>query len=157
MIGIVVDPDGDLDGIEALRLSIFGAGMVPLLIAPHGGTVGGLTVQRTFATARSVEFDVVLVAGAPAPAPDALTARDEKAGAGAGAVDPRVVLLLEECFRHAKVIGAWGEGVTALAAAGCPTSSPGIITGKDASDVFTSVQDQMAFHRVWERFTQTPA
>ena len=55
--------------------------MVPLLIAPHGGTVDGMPVQRTFATARSVEFDALLVAGAPIPAPDALPARDEKAGA----------------------------------------------------------------------------
>ena len=39
--------------------------MVPLLIAPHGGTVDGMPVQRTFATGRSVEFDVLLVAGAP--------------------------------------------------------------------------------------------
>ena len=54
--------------------------MVPLLIAPHGGMVGDLPVQRTFATGRSVEFDAVLLAGAPAPAPDALPARDAKAG-----------------------------------------------------------------------------
>ena len=84
-IGIVVDPDGDLDGVDEVREAVFAAGMVPLLIAPHGGTVGDLPVQRTFATARSVEFDAVLLAAAPAPAPDALPARDAKAGAaGAG-------------------------------------------------------------------------
>ena len=43
--------------------------MVPLVIAPAGGMLGAdgdpVTVQRTFATARSVEFDALLLAGAP--------------------------------------------------------------------------------------------
>ena len=68
-VGIVIDPDGDLSGIGTLRATIDAAGMVPLLIAPHGGTVDGMPVQRTFATGRSVEYDVLLVAGAPVPAP----------------------------------------------------------------------------------------
>ena len=41
--------------------------------------------------------------------------RDSKAGEdGAPALDPRVALLLQECFRHAKAIGAWGAGREAL-------------------------------------------
>jgi catalase len=103
MVGIVVDPDSDLDDVGSVRRAVFAAGMVPLLIAPHGGMVGGMPVQRTFATARSVEFDAVLLAGAPAPAPDALPARDAKAGAaGPATVDPRVLLPVEEAWRHAK-------------------------------------------------------
>ncbi|HEY0902265.1 MAG TPA: catalase, partial [Marmoricola sp.] len=154
MVGIVVDPDGDLAGVEELRAQVFAAGMVPLLIGPHGGTIGGMAVQRTFATTRSVELDVVLLAGSPAPAPDALPARDAKAGAATAdpAVDPRVVLLVEECFRHAKVIGAWGAGGEVLDAAGCG-SAPGIVRGESAEGVFAGVQEQMAFHRTWERFT----
>ena len=125
-VGIVIDPDGDLSGIGTLRATIDAAGMVPLLIAPHGGTVDGMPVQRTFATGRSVEFDVLLVAGAPIPAPDALPARDEKAGADeTAAVDPRVLLMLEECYRHAKVIGAWADGVRALDAARCTGAARG--------------------------------
>ena len=148
----MVDPDGDLSGVEEARLAIFAAGMVPLVIAPHGGTVGGIPVQRTFATARSVEFDALLVAGAPVPAPDALAQRDAKAGAAESTtIDPRVLLLLEESYRHAKVIGAWGAGTTALEAAGC-TGTPGIIRGDSSLDVLTRVQEQMAFHRAWERF-----
>src|SRR5690606_7673769 len=54
-VGILIDPDGDLDGLDELRRAVFAADMVPLLIAPHGGTVAGLPVQRTFATGRSVE------------------------------------------------------------------------------------------------------
>ena len=37
-VGIVVDADGDLDGVEQVRRAVFAAGMVPLVIAPHGGT-----------------------------------------------------------------------------------------------------------------------
>jgi catalase len=99
-----------------------------------------------------VELDAVLVAGAPAPAPDALAVRDEKAGAaGTTALDPRVVLLLEECFRHGKVIGAWGAGVTALDVTGC-TGAAGVVHGETGVDVLAQVQEQLAMHRVWDRF-----
>ncbi|WP_395692419.1 catalase [Nocardioides sp.] len=153
MVGIVVDPDGDLAGVEEVRAAVFAAGMVPLVIGPHGGTIGGLPVQRTFATVRSVELDVVLVAGSPVPAPDALPARDAKAGAAATAtVDPRVVLLLEEAYRHCKVIGAWGAGATVLETAGV-AGAPGIVRGDAAVEVLERVQEQMAGHRVWERFS----
>jgi catalase len=152
MVGIVVDPDGDVDGVRALRETIFASGMVPLLIAPHGGMVDGLPVQRTFATGRSVEYDVLLLAGSPAPFADALPARDAKAGAsGSSAVDPRVLLMVEECWRHAKVIGAWGAGVTALQECSV-AGTPGVVTGDDAATVFAEVEELMAQHRVWDRF-----
>ncbi len=155
IVGIVVDPDGDLSGVDAVRTTIFEAGMVPLVIAPHGGMVGdGITVQRTFATARSVEFDALLIAGAPVPAPDAVPQRDAKAGAAdTVTVDPRVVLLVEECFRQAKVIGAWGAGTAVLDAAG--VDGLGIVRGDTGADVLARVQEDMALHRVWDRFAVT--
>ena len=111
IVGIVVDPTADLDGVDAVRQAVFAAGMVPLLIAPHGGMVGDLPVQRTFATARSVEFDALLLAGAPAPAPGRAAGPGRQGRRrGRAAVDPRVLLLVEECWRHAKAIGAWGAG-----------------------------------------------
>ncbi|MDO3703050.1 catalase [Micromonospora sp. C28SCA-DRY-2] len=156
-VGIVVDPAAGLDGVDEVRRAVFAAGMVPLLIAPHGGTVDGLPVQRTFATARSVEFDVLLLAGAPAPAPDALPARDAKAGAAAPvAVDPRVLLLVEEGWRHAKAIGAWNGGVAVLERAGV-AGTPGVVSGDSGLDVLTAVQRLMAAHRVWERFPASVA
>ena len=152
MVGIVVDPDEDLDAVRALRQTIFAAGMVPLLIAPHGGMVGDLPVQRTFATGRSVEYDVLLLAGSPAPAPDALPARQSEAAAVDGAVvDPRVLLMIEECWRHAKVIGAWRPGTAALQQSGV-AGTPGVVVGEQAAEVFAEVQSLMASHRVWERF-----
>jgi catalase len=152
MVGIVADPDGDLEAVAELRRTIDAAGMVPLVFAPHGGTIGDIPVQRTFAAGRSVEVDVLLLAGAPAPGPDARGAWDAKAGRpGTATIDPRVVLLVEECFRHAKAIGAWGAGVTVLDAAGV-TGAPGVVAGSDASSVLEEVQQLMAGHRVWDRF-----
>ncbi|MGN6576047.1 MAG: catalase [Nocardioides sp.] len=157
MVGIVVDPDGDLEGVRELRQAVLAADMVPMLIAPHGGMVEDLPVQRTFATARSIEFDVLLLAGAPAPAPDAVPARDAKAGASdAAALDPRVELLIDESWRHAKALGGWGAGLDALERTGV-TGTPGVVTGKDATEVFGEVQELMSSHRVWERFPASVA
>jgi catalase len=144
VIGIVVDESADSDSVRPVREAIFAGGMVPLVIAAKGGKLAGgdgepLDVQRTFLTARSVELDAVLVSGAPAPAADA-------------AVDPRVALLLAEAYRHAKAIGAWGQGVQALAAAGCAPDAPGIVVDDDAQAVLAQVVELMAEHRVWSRF-----
>jgi catalase len=157
MIGIVVDPDGDLDGVGEVRRAVFSAGMVPLVIAPHGGMVGGIPVQRTFATGRSVELDALLLAGAPVPAPDALPARDAKAAAADSVtVDPRVVLLVEECWRHAKAIGAWGAGVPVLQEAGV-AGTPGVVAAGSGAEAFAALQQLLPAHRVWERFPASVA
>jgi catalase len=153
VVGIIVDPDGDLAGVGDVRKAVSAAGMVPLVVAPYGGKLpDGTTVQRTFAATRSVEYDVVLLAGSPVPAADALAVRDSKAGEdGAPQLDPRVVLLLQECFRHAKVIGAWGAGISALELAGVP-DAPGVVHGDDPAAVFAEIHAALGAHRVWERF-----
>jgi len=156
MIGIVVDP-ADLDGVRTVRETILAAGMVPLLIAPTGGPLdadSGLVAQRTFLTARSVEFDALILAGSPPPGVDAVPSRDAKAGAPGGVVDPRVVLMIQECYRHSKAIGAWGSGRGALEAAGCATG-PGIVLGDQPAKVLTQMTKLLAAHRVWERFPTT--
>jgi catalase len=80
MIGIVVDPTGDLDGAERVRTAILAAGMVPAA----DRTARRHARERPARPAdvphrRSVEYDAVLLAGCPAPAPDALPHRDAKA------------------------------------------------------------------------------
>jgi catalase len=74
-----------------------------------GGRGAPLPIQRTFLTARSVEFDALLIAGGPIP------------------TDPRVPLMLAEAFRHAKAIGGWGDATDALSAAGCSTDAPSVV------------------------------
>ncbi|BCY08280.1 catalase [Actinoplanes sp. L3-i22] len=161
VVGIVVG-DTEPDGVAELRTAILAAGMVPLVIGPHGGEIGGLAVQRTFATARSIEFDAVLLAAAPAPAPDATpvpaaaaapgSGRDKKAGpSGTASVDPRVRLLIDESWRHAKALGGWGPGAELLRETGL-ADTPGVVTHDTAAGVLTAVQQLMASHRVWERF-----
>ncbi len=160
IVGIVVDADDPdtLDGLHELRKTINAAGITPLLIAARGGQLeDGLTAQRTFLTARSVEFDALLLAAAPPPGPDALPSRDAKAGAPGTAVDPRVVLMVEECYRHAKVIGAWGRGPTALLEAGCAADDLGVVVGDTPADVFEQVLELLGTHRVWDRFPATVA
>ncbi|GAA3286729.1 catalase [Dactylosporangium vinaceum] len=158
VIGIVVGPQtGGTEDVDAVRRTILGAGMVPLVIGPHGGLIGDLTVQRTFAAARSVEFDALLLAAAPAPSPDAIPARDAKAGASDSAtVDPRVLLLIDEAWRHGKAIGAWGTGAEALQQVGV-AGSPGVVTGEDGAATLEAVQALLPLHRVWDRFPASVA
>jgi catalase len=59
--------------------------------------------------------------------------------------------MIQECFRHAKVIGAWGSGRTALEAAGC-AGEPGIVLEDDPARALTKTAKLLGAHRVWERF-----
>ncbi|MFF5824963.1 catalase [[Kitasatospora] papulosa] len=160
VVGIVTDGADGLDSVRTVRQAVLDAGMVPLVVAPAGGTLGGdedpVVVQRTFTTARSVEFDAILLAGAPAPAPDAYGARDAKVDDNAAAVtgvDPRLLLMVTEAYRHGKAIGAWGEGGSVLEAAGLPADSAGVVTSESASSVLETVTGLLGGHRAWDRFT----
>ncbi|MFF5446323.1 catalase [Streptomyces sp. NPDC012888] len=159
VVGIVTDGTGGLDGVRAVRDAVAAAGMVPLVIAPAGGVLGGdgpdgrVPVQRTFATARSTEFDALLFAGVPAPAADASGARDAKAGApDADHADPRVLLLLTEAYRHGKALGGWDGAERLLAAAGVPADAEGVVLGEDGPGVLGQLAGLLPAHRVWERF-----
>ncbi|MFF8833216.1 catalase [Streptomyces sp. NPDC015131] len=160
VIGIVADDSADLDGVRTLRQAVLDAGMVPLVIAPAGGKLGAgsaepVTVQRTFATARSIEFDALVLAGVPAPGADAYGARDAKAGdAGQSdpVLDPRLLLMVSEAFRHAKAIGGWAGAERVLEAAGVPAGAPGVVTGDGGESVLSRVTQLLARHRVWDRF-----
>jgi len=160
-IGILVDANADEDAVRTLVKTIFSSGMVPLLIAPTGGKIFAassepLDVQRTLLTARSVEFDALVVVGAMTAGEDAAPSRDARAGAPTPApgVDPRVALMLNEAYRHAKAIGGWGPGAALLGALGYD-QQPGIVTASTAEGVLSSVVDLLGEHRVWDRFPAT--
>ncbi|MFE1928733.1 catalase [Streptomyces asoensis] len=160
VIGVVVGPDGDLDGVRAVREAVLEAGMVPLVVAPSGGVLGSgdgaVTVQRTYATARSVEFDALLLAGLPGVGGDAYGARDAKAFPAAGhqlTGDPRVTLLVSEAFRHGKAMGAWAGGEAVLEGAGVPTAAAGVVVGDSGTAALEQLVPLLGTHRVWDRFT----
>ncbi|GAA3594805.1 catalase CatB [Kineosporia mesophila] len=138
-IGVIVDDASDLGGVRAMRKALLKLGAELLIIAPTGGFVGkgrsGETVQRTPLTARSIEFDAVLVAGGTAHAPDIKT-----------------VVLLQEMYRHCKAVGAWGDGVEVLTASGIPADGPGVLHGDSADKTFIAeLVAALGLHRAWDR------
>ena len=97
VIGIVVDPDGDLAGVEdGTPRRCSAAGMVPLVIGPHGGELGDGTGGAAHLRHRALGR-VRRRPGRAAPRHRPRTrcvARDSKAGELADPrLDPRVALL----------------------------------------------------------------
>ncbi len=79
--------------------AITAAKLVPLVFAPHGGTLGdGVPISRTYFTGRSVEVDAVLVAGSPA--------------------DANARIIVDEAFRHLKPLGVLPPGAPLLVVSG---------------------------------------
>ncbi|MFF7159719.1 catalase [Streptomyces sp. NPDC008139] len=160
IVGIVTAGDQDLTGVRSVRQAVLDADMVPLVIAPTGGVLDQdgdpVTVQRTFATARSTEFDAILLAGAPAPGADASGARDAKAddiAAAVSGIDPRVLLLVNEAYRHGKALGAWADGADVLATAGISSEAPGVVTADTGDAALERLTELMGHHRAWDRFS----
>ncbi|MFD6344236.1 catalase [Streptomyces roseolus] len=156
VVGIVTDPAGDVSGVREVREAVLDAGMVPLVVAPAGGVLstGGdpITVQRTFATARSVEFDALVFVGVPGAGADAYGARDAKAADPRPAPsDPRVLALLTEGYRHGKALVGWGDAGTLFEAVGISVDEPGVILA-DAAPGLPRLMELLSAHRVWERF-----
>jgi catalase len=138
-IGVIADAGADLAGIAKVRKAAAKLGATVLVIAPAGGVLSHgartETVQRTLLTARSVEFDAIVVAGGTT-----------------AAADIKLTLLLQEAFRHCKALAAWGDGTAVLEAAGITASDPGVVTGDTVVKSFT---DQLiaavGLHRAWDR------
>jgi catalase len=139
IVGVVAGPGADLDGIATLRAALEAEGALLRVIAPFGGQlVDGTTVEiveRTFATGRSIEFDAIVVAdGAP---------RDG---------DFRALVMLQEAFRHLKAVGAWGNGIEVLHAAGIDPEAPGVLRGESAdADLAAATIAALGLHRAWDR------
>ena len=108
------------------------------MIAPVGGVLKAgrrkVTVDPTLATARSIEFDAVVVAAGTTPT-----------------TDIKLVVLLWEAFRHCKAIAARGDGA-ALKAARIPTKGPGVAVADDLDRAFTAnLAAALGPHRAWDR------
>jgi len=159
VIGIVAGPSTDLDKLRTLRRAVLDGGMVPMVVAPTGGTLGtgadAVPVRRTYANARSVEFDALILTCAPAPGADAYGARDARTGTASAddaAVDPRIVLMVNETYRHAKALGGWIEPPHLLEAAGYAYGTPGVVIGEEPQTVLDEITGLLARHRVPDRF-----
>ncbi|CAN5535294.1 catalase CatB [soil metagenome] len=138
-IGIIADGGSDLAGIATLTKALNAQGAEALVIAPAGGVlkVGrrSVIVERTYLTARSIEFDAVVVAAGTSADPDI-----------------KVVLLLQEAFRHCKAVAAWGDGAALLETSGINSDDPGVqladsMGARFAAQLVTAV----GLHRVWDR------
>jgi catalase len=139
VIGVVAAPGADLAGIGKLRKVVEARGAILRVIAPVAGVLRtGRTaevVERTLLTTRSVEYDALVVAG----------------GTG-GLTDIKLSVLLQEAFRHCKVIGAWGDGVQVLQAAGIDPAAPGVLLGDAPLKPYvTDLLTAVGLHRVWQR------
>ena len=146
-VGIVVDATSDLEVLGSARRALIRAGIRPLVVAPVGGALAdGTAVQRSLATARSVEFDALVLA----------TSHLQDPGVAVGSttapvlVEARLQRLVAECFTQAKVVGSLdpdaGE-LTAMVGVGA-----GVVTGMEPTAVVDEVIRLLGAHRVWQRF-----
>ncbi|WP_035280721.1 catalase [Brevibacterium album] len=135
-VGIVIDEGVEAEEVRLLRDMIDARSMVPLLAAPtEAPLIDGTPVQRTWLTARSVEFDALVV----------LTQGTASAGP-----DPRIVRLAAEAYRHSKAL-AFGPDSAVRQAAGIPEGAPGVFEGS-AREIADDLFSAMGMHRAWERF-----
>ncbi|HEY1665680.1 MAG TPA: catalase-related domain-containing protein, partial [Trebonia sp.] len=144
-IGIIADAGADLGGIAKIGKAAARLGAAVLVIAPAGGVLSDgahtQTVDRTLLTARSVEFDALVVAGGTSPTGDI-----------------KLTLLLQEAFRHCKVLAAWGDGTAVLEAAGITAGAAGVVTGDTAAKSFTDqLTAAVGLHRAWDRAPEVMA
>ena len=151
-VGIIVDSDTDPGSITGLVSALDAAGTVPVIIAPTGGKLGGtLPVQRSYATAASIEFDAVVLVGSAKPGPDDGKARDARVWQTGGPIDARIETLLDQVYRHAKAIAIATGGEDVARQAGIDPGTAGVITG-DPDSLADDLLALMGGHRVWDRF-----
>ena len=109
------------------------------VLAPVGGVLKrgrtALVVDRTNLTARSVEFDAIVVAGGTAATGDI-----------------KQTVLLQEAYRHCKALAAWAGGEDILTAAGIDLKAPGVSVGTGVDKTFTdTLTAAIGLHRAWDR------
>lgn len=134
-IGVLVGPDSDISDVATVVDALGAAKLVPLVIAPHGGALthegGSVPISRTYATARSIEFDAVVVTGSP------LTVQAKT--------------LVDEVFRHFKGLAVLPAGADLLGRAGVADGAEGVLSGSEPEALVTSLIEKLGEHRVWSR------
>lgn len=138
VIGVFADDASDAGALAELRAALDAEQADLKVIASHVGAVASQVVERTPVTARSIEFDAVVVASG--------------VGGSALAAHPRTRSILEEAFRHGKAILALGDGVEVLEACGIDTSAEGVLTDRELTlDLTEGFVRAVGLHRLWGR------
>ncbi|MBX7453824.1 catalase [Mycolicibacterium sp. 3033] len=134
-VGILVGPDSDIGDISTVVDALGAAKLVPLVIAAHGGMLthedGGVPISRTYTTARSIEFDALVIAGSPTTV--------------------QAKILVDEAFRHFKGIAVLPRGSELSTRAGVADGAAGVLSGSEASALTSSLIESLGEHRVWSR------
>ena len=138
-VGVIADAGADLPGIGKLRRALAKLGATVQVVAPAGGVLkrgsSKQIVERTLLTARSVEFDALVVAGATAPTGDL-----------------KLVLLVQEAYRHCKALAAWGDADAILRDTGVDLSGPGVVLSAAVDKSFIDeLVRALGLHRAWDR------
>ncbi|MCC2643894.1 MAG: catalase [Nitrospira sp.] len=139
----IVAADG-VSSAELVRMenSLKEKGAIAELVAPHMGTLRGATgeslkIDKTLATADSVMYDAVYVAGGKESV-------DQLLG------DHEARHFVREAYNHGKAIAAAEEGADLLKAVGI-TTAPGVVYEKKGANQSGAFIDAMMQHRHWNR------
>jgi catalase len=146
----ILAADGvDAGAVTALKAALAKGGAQGKVLAPRLGTLTGsdgttVAVDHTIVTEPSVGFDAVFVPGGGD-------------SAAALAASGNAVHFVAEAFKHAKAIGASGEGARLLREAGilgdgaAGEPAAGVVIGKGAAAVTKPFLAAVARHRAWDR------
>lgn len=151
-VGLIIDEDTAPAEIQGLVTVLDEAGTQPLLIAPSGKKLGGELPGAAYVHHRGVDGAGCRHSGRQCRAsPEVDKARDARVRQGAKTIDPGITTLLDQMFRHAKVIGVVEGAKESAQAVGITLSAPGIVSGS-ADNVARGIVSALSKHRVWERF-----
>ncbi len=144
-VGIIADTGSDLAGVNQLIKALAKVGVKGLVIAPVGGVLKKgrqtVAVERTLLTARSIEFDAMVIAGGTASSGDI-----------------KLILLIQEAYRHCKAIAGWGDAADLLGAVGIPASGPGVAVAESMGKPFVdALIASLGLHRAWDRAPEVMA
>jgi catalase len=154
----ILAADGvDTSGVDAVREALTAAGVTVEVVGTRDGMLRGthgddLAVDRAASTTASVLYDGVLVAGG-----------DESPSQVGRTGD--LAAMVVEAYKHAKSIGAFGEGVELLASLPLPAaeladdraavrSVTGVVTTRTVDDLAgfaSSFAEALAMHRHYDR------
>jgi catalase len=144
-VAVIADSGSDLAAVNQLVKTLAKAGVTARVTAAVGGVLKAgrqsVIVERTLLTARSIEFDAVIISAGTTPT-----------------TDIKLVVLLQEAYRHCKPIAGWGDVATQLEAAGIPVDGPGVTVAETAGKPFTdSLIAALGMHRAWNRAPEVMA